>query len=433
MIVSDAALPAMSSQQTAPSSVGTLAIDKIEYWHQDYQGSLVATTDHAGAVTARYAYDPFGQRRPTDGNVDAAGALMIDWRPDVNTGTSRGYTGHEHRDDIGLINMNGRIFDGRAGVFLQADPVLQDRLNTQNFGAYAYVFNNPLNATDPSGMVGCKPGECPQLPRVPTDGKRSPLSEDRFADDDRWLPPLPTWAPNGEIQWGKDQADAAKLRSFVQNCLAGSCLRLEDDPLKAGSAMPNGQTGQFGWSTNPKAYTNPKARYVAGKLRTRTSRSTADAKYGYDANDVRGGFSGAGQSFCEDGGRQSGESLAFHPDIYDPDAAGEILIEMASFIVLGPPGVERKLALQAIDARKAMIDAGFSTPAEAATFFGWKGNRLIESAVPLTRENMRAAGLTAKSLQNMADAFRGVYTVTPENLSAAMRADHLELLVKVMK
>ncbi|MCI4428948.1 MAG: hypothetical protein JHC40_07265, partial [Burkholderiales bacterium] len=68
------------------------------------------------------------------------------------SGTDRGYTGHEHLDDIGLIHMNGRIFDPRLGVFLQGDPFIQDPTNLQNYNRYGYCLNNPMTCTDPSGF-----------------------------------------------------------------------------------------------------------------------------------------------------------------------------------------------------------------------------------------------------------------------------------------
>ncbi|MDM3872613.1 RHS repeat-associated core domain-containing protein, partial [Porticoccus sp. W117] len=65
--------------------------------------------------------------------------------------TTRGFTGHEMLDEVGVIHMNGRIYDAKIARFLQADPFIQDPLNTQSLNRYAYVWNNPLNATDPSG------------------------------------------------------------------------------------------------------------------------------------------------------------------------------------------------------------------------------------------------------------------------------------------
>jgi len=62
--------------------------------------------------------------------------------------TPRGYTGHEHLDDFGLIHMNGRIYDPILARFLQADPFMED---TGTLNRYTYVHNNPLAFTDPSG------------------------------------------------------------------------------------------------------------------------------------------------------------------------------------------------------------------------------------------------------------------------------------------
>ena len=63
----------------------------------------------------------------------------------------RGYTGHEHLQSVGLIHMNGRLYDPKLHRFLQTDNYVQDPSNTQNYNRYGYVLNNPLKYTDPSG------------------------------------------------------------------------------------------------------------------------------------------------------------------------------------------------------------------------------------------------------------------------------------------
>ncbi|MCG8369707.1 MAG: hypothetical protein MJA32_04235, partial [Proteobacteria bacterium] len=65
--------------------------------------------------------------------------------------TTRGFTGHEMVDSVGIVHMNGRIYDPFLGRFLQSDNFVQDPTNTQSHNRYSYVWNNPLNATDPSG------------------------------------------------------------------------------------------------------------------------------------------------------------------------------------------------------------------------------------------------------------------------------------------
>lgn len=136
----------------APPTPTSTSLAKVEYWHLDHLGSLASTTDHTGAVTARYSYDPFGKRRTPDGQYDAAGAVIGDWNPAVNFGTDRGYTGHEHLDDIGVIHMNGRLFDPTIARMLQPDRVIQAPENLQDFNRYTYCFNNPSTCTDPSGL-----------------------------------------------------------------------------------------------------------------------------------------------------------------------------------------------------------------------------------------------------------------------------------------
>ncbi len=65
--------------------------------------------------------------------------------------TNRGFTGHEHIDEVGLIHMNGRVYDPQLGRFLSADPHVQAPYSSQSYNRYAYAMNNPLKYTDPSG------------------------------------------------------------------------------------------------------------------------------------------------------------------------------------------------------------------------------------------------------------------------------------------
>ena len=63
----------------------------------------------------------------------------------------RGFTGHEHLDMFGLINMNARLYDPLLGRFLSPDPIVQAPEFTQSFNGYTYALNNPLAYTDPNG------------------------------------------------------------------------------------------------------------------------------------------------------------------------------------------------------------------------------------------------------------------------------------------
>jgi RHS repeat-associated protein len=54
-------------------------------------------------------------------------------------------------DDLGLVHMNGRIYDPLLGRFLSPDPIIQFPNDLQNYNRYTYALNNPLKYTDPTG------------------------------------------------------------------------------------------------------------------------------------------------------------------------------------------------------------------------------------------------------------------------------------------
>lgn len=120
-------------------------VASIRYWHKDHLGSVVAITDEAGGVVERLAYDPFGKRRALSGAYDGGNVIR-------SASTDRGFTGHEMLDELGLVHMNGRIYDPSTGRFLSPDPFVESPDNLQSLNRYSYVFNNPMNTIDPTGM-----------------------------------------------------------------------------------------------------------------------------------------------------------------------------------------------------------------------------------------------------------------------------------------
>lgn len=65
--------------------------------------------------------------------------------------TNRGFTGHEHMQQFGLINMNGRMYDPILARMLSPDPLVTNSALSQDYNRYAYVRNNPMKFTNPSG------------------------------------------------------------------------------------------------------------------------------------------------------------------------------------------------------------------------------------------------------------------------------------------
>jgi len=124
-----------------------------EYTLHDHLGSLDIITDDAGEVLQKLSFGPWGQRRDASNWKETNSSnQLIDLGPTFDVSkTTKGFTGHEMVDSVGIIHMNGRIYDPFLGRFLQADNLVQDPANTQSHNRYSYVWNNPLNATDPSG------------------------------------------------------------------------------------------------------------------------------------------------------------------------------------------------------------------------------------------------------------------------------------------
>jgi RHS repeat-associated protein len=109
----------------------------------DHLGSIIGLLRTDGTVQEQYSYDPWGRRRnPVDWSYNNVPTTFL---------IDRGFTGHEHLDKFGLINMNGRIYDPVLGRFLSVDPVIQSPYFSQSYNSYTYCFNNPLKYIDPSG------------------------------------------------------------------------------------------------------------------------------------------------------------------------------------------------------------------------------------------------------------------------------------------
>ncbi len=129
---------AVHTIQTGPSP-----LTKTEYLHRDHLGSVEAVSNSSGVAIAYYSHDAWGKPRNTN---------WTDATASKPTPAGRlGFTGHEMIPEVGLIHMNGRVYDPSLGKFLSADSTVQFEKDVRSYNRYSYVSNNPLRYTDPTG------------------------------------------------------------------------------------------------------------------------------------------------------------------------------------------------------------------------------------------------------------------------------------------
>jgi RHS repeat-associated protein len=101
-------------------------------------------TNSTDTIADERNFDAWGKNRnPTDWTYANIPVSSLSWM-------TRGYTGHEHLTQFGLINMNGRLYDPILGRMLSPDNYTQG--GSQGYNRYSYAMNNPLKYTDPDGQ-----------------------------------------------------------------------------------------------------------------------------------------------------------------------------------------------------------------------------------------------------------------------------------------
>lgn len=118
---------------------------KLYYIGRDYLGSITDIITEAGTKYASYNFDAWGRQRNSSSHV------YIPSGQEVELFLGRGYSGHEHLKEFGLVNMNARLYDPALGRFLAPDPFVQMPDLSQNFNRYSYAMNNPLRYVDEDG------------------------------------------------------------------------------------------------------------------------------------------------------------------------------------------------------------------------------------------------------------------------------------------
>jgi RHS repeat-associated protein len=104
------------------------------YFHTDQLGSIRLVTDASGTVQNTYDYDAFGNFTE---HVEAVASPY-------------GFTAREFDPESGFYFYRARYYSPRLGRFISEDPV---GFAGRDVNLYRYVWNDPLNHSDPSGLI----------------------------------------------------------------------------------------------------------------------------------------------------------------------------------------------------------------------------------------------------------------------------------------
>ncbi len=105
------------------------------YMMYDQVGSLRLVVDSSGNITKRVDYDSFGN---IINDTDPGFAIPF------------GFAGGLHDRDTGLVRFGARDFDPGIGRWTAKDPI---DFAGEDINLYGYVQNDPVNFSDPSGLI----------------------------------------------------------------------------------------------------------------------------------------------------------------------------------------------------------------------------------------------------------------------------------------
>ena len=132
----------------------TTVMGGTQYLFTDHQGTPRVVTNSQGGVIARHDYLPFGEdvlntvgvraSVPGYGSTEAA---------------RQKYAGMETNEATGMAHTLWRQYDSKSGRWTAPDPYRGSMSvdSPQSLNRYSYVDNDPLNLTDPTGLMPMLP------------------------------------------------------------------------------------------------------------------------------------------------------------------------------------------------------------------------------------------------------------------------------------
>ncbi|WP_426750757.1 FG-GAP-like repeat-containing protein [Myxococcus sp. Y35] len=217
---------------------GVITDTSTLYLHGDLLGSVDTVTDESGLVVERLKYDVMGARAlASNPALPAVG---------TNAKLRHGFTGHEHEDESGLINMRGRIYDPKIGRFLSRDPLVQFPDFSQSYNRYTYALGNPLKWTDPSGFSNAKVSVADVRDAIVTPNAGTTVVDGKVVPYD-----TVTFVEGGEggdvgVEGGGSDDDGFSSPSASEYSAGGNSPGAGNSPSAGDTPGPRGQPGNKG-------------------------------------------------------------------------------------------------------------------------------------------------------------------------------------------
>ncbi|MGB2677250.1 MAG: RHS repeat-associated core domain-containing protein [Candidatus Acidiferrum sp.] len=120
--------------------VATISGSKTTYHHQDHLSARLYTDGTVGSPT-------YGQATGQQATYPFGESWYSNSAPDQFV-----FTSYQRDSESGNDYAMARYYISRFGRFCSADPLMGDPSDPQSWNRYAYVRNDPINMTDPSGQ-----------------------------------------------------------------------------------------------------------------------------------------------------------------------------------------------------------------------------------------------------------------------------------------
>jgi RHS repeat-associated protein len=119
------------------------------YALQDAHYNAVALADTTGTIVERFAYSAFGQVVYLDSNFDTVTTSANNW---INL-----FAGRPQDLQTSISNVRHRDYASIIGRWTSRDPIGEK----EGLNLYSYTMNNPINLTDPQGLISFDGGWIP--------------------------------------------------------------------------------------------------------------------------------------------------------------------------------------------------------------------------------------------------------------------------------